>query len=332
MADAKTKILDKYENLEFEGSGTLETASYSSELEQKDRLIVNKETHGVQLNPAAQSLKPKTSTFDNKVFHSTAIKETLNQNFYEKHQTKEFNFNQPVQSDRNDVKMSKTYTVNNPVYMKGPDVQCKDYNNNNNTDAVSAIVKSLRKPNPDIKKFGGDPLEFRKFVRQFTAKIIANSDSDDENMNYLEQFTYGEAGKVVQGFSHINDQHDFRAAIKQLEERYGDTEVIVNAFIKKALDWQHVKPGDPKALDNFSLFLIECKNTANSIDAMQILEYSENIKQLMCKLPYYLHDRWRNMVLRTKTNKQLIKFEHFVKFVEDEAKTVNDLTYGSSAL
>lgn len=65
---------------------------------------------------------------------------------------------------------------------------------------------------------------------------------------------------------------------------------------------------------------------------MQILEYSENIKQLMCKLPYYLHDRWRNIVLRTKTNKQLIKFGHFVKFVEDEAKKVNDLTYGSSAL
>lgn len=52
----------------------------------------------------------------------------------------------------------------------------------------------------------------------------------------------------------------------------------------------------------------------------------------MCKLPYYLHDRWMNIVLRTKTNKQLIKFEHFVKFVENDAKMVNDLTYGSSAL
>lgn len=76
-------------------------------------------------------------------------------------------------------------------------------------------------------------------------------------MNYLEQFTYGEASKVVQGFGHINGQHAFRAAMKQLEERYGDTEVIANAFIKKALDWTNVKPGDTKALDDFSLFLIE---------------------------------------------------------------------------
>jgi hypothetical protein len=45
------------------------------------------------------------------------------------------------------------------------------------------------------------------------------------------------------------------------------------------------------------LFLIECKNAAASIDAMRILEYSENIKQLLCKLPYHLHDRWRSIVL-----------------------------------
>ena len=88
------------------------------------------------MNPAAQSFEPKTSTFE-KVFHSTGIKETLNQDFYENHQTKEFTFNQPIKSDRNDVKMSKTYTVNNPVCMKGPHAQCKDYNKNNNTDDVS---------------------------------------------------------------------------------------------------------------------------------------------------------------------------------------------------
>jgi hypothetical protein len=48
--------------------------------------------------------------------------------------------------------------------------------------------------------------------------------------------------------------------------------LVSNAFIKKALDWPTLKPGDSKALDEFSLFLIECKNAAVSIDAMRILE------------------------------------------------------------
>ncbi|VDI57783.1 Hypothetical predicted protein [Mytilus galloprovincialis] len=154
----------------------------------------------------------------------------------------------------------------------------------------------------------------------------------DEKMNYLEQFTFGEAHKVVSGFSHLSGEYAYQAAMEQLEERYGNSEVIANAFIKKALEWPTLKAGDSKGLDEFSLFLIECENAAHSINALRILEYSENIKRLMCKLPFHLHDRWRSVVLRIKTNKETVQFGNFVKFVKDEAKKVNDLTYGSTAV
>ncbi|CAC5418241.1 unnamed protein product [Mytilus coruscus] len=132
---------------------------------------------------------------------------------------------------------------------------------NNNSEAIIAIVKNLKQPMPEIKKFSGHPLEFRKFVRQFTVKIVQNSDNEDEKMNYLEQYTFGEAHKVVSGFSHLSGEYAYQAAMEQLEERYGNCEVIANAFIKKALDWPILKAGDSKGLDEFSLFLIECKNT-----------------------------------------------------------------------
>lgn len=68
VAAAKPKYyIDKYEKLESEGSSTFETASYSSEPEQKDIIMFNKETHVVQLKPTAQSFEPKTSTFDDRV-------------------------------------------------------------------------------------------------------------------------------------------------------------------------------------------------------------------------------------------------------------------------
>ncbi|XP_071138742.1 uncharacterized protein [Mytilus edulis] len=150
-------------------------------------------------------------------------------------------------------------------------------------NSMSAVVKHLRKPTPDIKKFGGNPLEYRKFYRQFQARIVANTDNEEEKMTYLEQFTYGEASKVESGFSHRIGEHAYSAAIKQLEERYGDTEVIANAFIKRALEWPTIQAGDSKSLDDFSLFLIECENAAVNMEAMRILEYSENIKRLMIK-------------------------------------------------
>ncbi|CAG2245419.1 unnamed protein product [Mytilus edulis] len=204
--------------------------------------------------------------------------------------------------------------------------------NNIAENSMSAVVKHLRKPTPDIKKFGGNPLEYRKFYRQFQARIVANTDNEEEKMTYLEQFTYGEASKVVSGFSHLIGEHAYSAAIKQLEERYGDTEVIANAFIKRALEWPTIQAGDSKSLDDFSLFLIECENAAESMEAMRILEYSENIKRLMIKLPFYFHDRWRNVVMRTKEKKESVTFTHFVQFVKQEAKKANDPTYGNIAV
>lgn len=97
------------------------------------------------------------------------------------------------------------------------------------------VVQHLKKPVSEIKKFGGNPLEFRRFIRQFNSKVVMNTQDDDERMNYLEQMTFGEAYKVVSGFSHMSGDIAFKAAMKQLEERYGDNEVIATAFVNKAL-------------------------------------------------------------------------------------------------
>ena len=60
---------------------------------------------------------------------------------------------------------------------------------------------------------------------------------------------YGE-NRVVSDFSHMIGEKAYRAAMEQLEDGYGDNEVIVTAFIKKILEWSQVK--DCKMLKNFS--------------------------------------------------------------------------------
>ena len=83
---------------------------------------------------------------------------------------------------------------------------------------IQSIVQYLRRPIPEIKKFGGNPLEFRRFLRQFHAKVVLNTRDDDERMNYLEQLTYGEANCCVAGFSHLSGERAYKAAMTQLEE------------------------------------------------------------------------------------------------------------------
>ena len=100
--------------------------------------------------------------------------------------------------------------------------------------------------------------------------------------------------------------------------------MIATAFIKKALDWPAVK--DAKGIDEFALFLVECQNAAESMESNSVLDYPDNIKRLVQKLPINMHDRWQNVVLRTKNAKGRVHFKDFVTFVKTEAKKSNDST------
>lgn len=70
---------------------------------------------------------------------------------------------------------------------------------------------------PEIRRFAGDSLELRKFVRQFTVKKVQTSDTEDEKKNFLEQFTLGEAQNVVSVFSHFSGKYAYRAATGEIE-------------------------------------------------------------------------------------------------------------------
>ncbi|XP_033099902.1 uncharacterized protein LOC117103452 [Anneissia japonica] len=194
---------------------------------------------------------------------------------------------------------------------------------------LSEIVKNMKKPKHEVKRFSGNPIDFPKFIRQFKSRIVSNTDTSEERMTYLEELTTGEANKVVCGFSHFPSEKAYQAAMDQLSDRYGDNEVIASTYIKKALEWPTIRPGEPKALDEYALFLVECMNAAEHVNASKILEYPEHLKRLMFKLPVYLHDRWRNIALNLKENKKPVLFRDFVKFVQKEAKKVNDPIFGA---
>ena len=199
-------------------------------------------------------------------------------------------------------------------------------------NVLLAIVRQLKRPSPEIKRFSGEPADYRKFIRQFNTKVAVHTENDDERMSYLEQFTIGEANKVVSGFSHLPAEQGYPTALKKLQSRYGDVHLMAHSFINKALEWPCVRPDNPKALDDFSILLVECENAVKCIQAVKVLEYPDNMRKLVGKLPFYLHDRWRNIVRQTSDKGETVQFSHLVRFVKMEAKKVMDPMYGKEAL
>ncbi|XP_046551173.1 uncharacterized protein LOC124260894 [Haliotis rubra] len=197
---------------------------------------------------------------------------------------------------------------------------------------IYSVVQQLRKPPPDIQRFAGDPLEYQRFKRQFQIKIVENSDSVDEKMSYLEQFTTGEALKIVKGCSYLDARRGYRAAWLELEDRYGNEEVVASALVKRALSWPHIRTDNPKSLDEYAIFLQECLNAVSTITAVKILEYPDNLRKLVMKLPYFYHERWRNNVLHVRDSGRLVDFHDLVSFVKREAKKATDPMFGKDAL
>ena len=200
------------------------------------------------------------------------------------------------------------------------------------TSIIRSVVQQLRKPVPDIQKFSGNPLEFQIFMRQFKTKIVDNSNSEDEMMSYLEQLTSGEAHQVVKGYTYLDARKGYQAALDELQERYGNDEVIANALIQRALGWPIVKADSCKGLDEFAIFLTECLNAVKSLIAVKVLEYPDNLRKLVMKLPYYCQERWRSVVLQRRQQNGIVLFQDLVNFVKTEAKKANDPLYGKEAM
>ena len=89
---------------------------------------------------------------------------------------------------------------------------------------------------------------------------------------------------------------------------------------------------NPKSLDDFAIFLSECEQAVKDIDALKVLEYTDNFRKIVSKLPYQLHDKWRSVVHESKEKGKRPSFSTLVKFVSKEAKKSNDPTFGRDAM
>ncbi|VDI74707.1 Hypothetical predicted protein [Mytilus galloprovincialis] len=194
------------------------------------------------------------------------------------------------------------------------------------------IARELNKPKADIQKFDGSPMNYKGFMRQFNARVETNTDSFEERINFLLQFTIGEPHRIVLGFSHLDAKIGYTAALNEFKDRYGDPDIIAHSYVQRAMNWPFIKADHPKALDDFAIFLQEWMYAVNYVDAVKVLEYSENLKLLIQKLPFYMQEKWRNVVYETKSRKNIVTFSHLVEFVKKEAKKANDPVYGKDVL
>ncbi|XP_070581461.1 uncharacterized protein [Ptychodera flava] len=183
-----------------------------------------------------------------------------------------------------------------------------------------------------IKKFDGNIMEWRSFLDKFETKLVPTAEDDKDNFTLLRQFPEGTAHEIVRGYAGTYASEAYQGAMEELEERYSDPHKIANASLRKVSDWPPIKPDNVASLDKFAIFLNRCKTATPCVDGQEILEHSENIKQIVKKLPHFIQDSWSKRTVKIRKATKRVTFEDLVDLVKSKASRLSCTDYSRQAM
>ena len=173
-----------------------------------------------------------------------------------------------------------------------------------------SLVDSLHRPKIELMTFDGDPLKYWPFVRTFANAVDSKSDDDGSKLNSLMQYCTGKARSLLECCLVKEPTEGYELAWKLLKERFGNNDVISQAWIAKILDRPKIK--DTQGLQTFADELRTCRETLLTMGYLNELETRRSLCQIVEKLPAYLHSRW-------------LKVNHAIKFQENRPPTLADV-------
>lgn len=184
-------------------------------------------------------------------------------------------------------------------------------------------------PSREITAFSGEPLQYQPFIQAFEHCIESKTDSDQDRLYYLEQFTSGQAKELVRSCLHLQPALGYKEARRLLLENFGHGMRITAAYMEKALGWPTIKVEDSKALHSYGLFLRGCYNALQSGQYLEEMNTPSNLKILLSKLPFKLRDKFRTVACDIQERHQRrASFKDLVHYIEKQARIITDPIFG----
>lgn len=146
--------------------------------------------------------------------------------------------------------------------------QSLDLTRKRQTDLVDLLVmqqKQASLPRREVPVFDGNPLTFRLFTQAFKHNIEDKTNSNEDRLYFLEQYTVGQPKELVRSCFHMNATTGYAEAKRLLKHHFGDDFKITTAYIEKALNWNSIRTDDGKALHSYALYLRRCGNAVQDL-------------------------------------------------------------------
>ncbi|XP_071948817.1 uncharacterized protein [Antedon mediterranea] len=204
----------------------------------------------------------------------------------------------------------------------------KNHNNvsNDKTEGTwDSLVKALSLPRTPLKHYDGDPVYYHSFITSYQSMMSGVND-DSVKLNTLILFCKGKALDAIQFCVMKPPTEGFKAAWDTLRERFGNTAIIVQAWVQKILTRGKV---NVHSLREFSDDIENCYEALSALGYLNELNNQASVKQIIDGLPKFLQNRWcrENQKIKAKGTNPSLK--DIVMFVKTAALETSDPVFGN---
>ena len=129
--------------------------------------------------------------------------------------------------------------------------QLRTFLQKHNEDTLTTVSVSrytgVKLPKLTIKKFNGDPVNWKNFIQSFEAAVDSKESlSNVEKFTYLKGYLSDSALQSIEGFPLTND--NYTQAMILLKERYGNPQLIVSSHMNALIKLERINGSNVKDL------------------------------------------------------------------------------------
>ena len=170
--------------------------------------------------------------------------------------------------------------------------------------------------------FDGDPLKYTVWKIQLESLVESPQIKKRDRLNILTKYVKDKALSVIQHLVYVKDDGCFEKAMSLLDQRFGDSYKISEAFRSKLEHWPTVKAYDNDALYELSDFVQQCLQVKQHVPGLSILDDGRENQKLLRHLPTWFITKWREKIVEYKAqhNQKYPTFEVFAEFLHKRAE------------
>jgi hypothetical protein len=191
----------------------------------------------------------------------------------------------------------------------------------------TSISRGFEMPKRDYMTFDGNPMNYPRFMENFRVNIEEREPNSQAKLAYLIQFCTGIAKEAISNCIILPGHEGFRRAKEILYNSFGQSHIIIHAYISKVIKGGSIKDGESGKLLELARDMENCQINLTQLGCESEINAQSNLEKIVTRLPRYLQADWAKEAYILLENNKTPTFQHLTNYITKKAKLDNS-AYG----